>query len=201
MNPKDYMAYCNRGGAHVAKGECGLAVADCTEAIRLNPRDNAAYKNRGLAHIENGDPDLAIADFTEAIRLDPKCDEAYADRGRVYLERDDISKGLADYNALLRLASPLAEQVKPKLVNAYLRSRNQFIEKGDWDSAINACNKAVAIDPEDFETYDIRGDVYLKEGRHRSRHRRLCRSNSAPSQRHLRGSSWSRFGVFGASRV
>ena len=61
--------YCNRGNAHVAKGEHDLAVADYTAAIRNKPDDAEAYYSRGVAHEKQGDHDRAAVDYAKAREL------------------------------------------------------------------------------------------------------------------------------------
>ena len=72
LNPKDVVAYSNRGLAYQGNGKYDKAVTDLTEAIRaLDPNFTVAYFNRGLAYQEKREYDKAVADYTEAIRLDP----------------------------------------------------------------------------------------------------------------------------------
>ena len=49
LNPKDAVAYNNRGVAYYAKSDLDRAIADFNEAIRLDPKDAIAYNNRGAA--------------------------------------------------------------------------------------------------------------------------------------------------------
>ena len=49
LDPKDAVAYNNRGVAWYAKNEYDKAIADFNEAIRLDPEDAVAYINRGNA--------------------------------------------------------------------------------------------------------------------------------------------------------
>ncbi len=54
LDPKNAMAYYNRGRAWYAKGEYDRAIADSTEAIRLDPKNAMAYYNRGRAGAPRG---------------------------------------------------------------------------------------------------------------------------------------------------
>jgi tetratricopeptide (TPR) repeat protein len=64
-------AYNNRGLAYVAKSEYDLAIADCTQAIRLDPKLSAAFKCRGAAYFAKNEYDRAIAAYTDAKVLSP----------------------------------------------------------------------------------------------------------------------------------
>jgi tetratricopeptide (TPR) repeat protein len=109
LNPKDAVAYGNRGIAYRHKAKYDEAIADYTEAIRLNPKDAKAYNNRGLAYHAlgmNGNTgafDKAVADFTEYIRLDPKNAKAYKNRGFSYHERGLASEETGDLAMFMEL--------------------------------------------------------------------------------------------------
>jgi tetratricopeptide (TPR) repeat protein len=87
LDPKNALAFTNRGVAYERKGDMDRAIADYSEAIRLNPNYALASSNRGIAYARKGDNDRAIADFNEAIRLDPKNVLAFANRGIAYGKR------------------------------------------------------------------------------------------------------------------
>ena len=46
-NPKDVVAYHNRGDAYGLKGDIDRAISDYTKAIELNPNYAPAYNSRG----------------------------------------------------------------------------------------------------------------------------------------------------------
>ena len=98
LDPKNSVAYNNRGLANNAEGEYDRAIADFSEAIRLNPEYALAYNNRCLAHNNKGESDFALADCNEAIRLAPKYTRAYINRGIASLYAGSLPKALADLN-------------------------------------------------------------------------------------------------------
>src|SRR5262249_3178473 len=63
LDPKNALAFTNRGVAYERKGDMDRAIADYSEAIRLNPNYALASSNRGIAYARKGDNDRAIADF------------------------------------------------------------------------------------------------------------------------------------------
>jgi tetratricopeptide (TPR) repeat protein len=71
-DPKDVVAYFNRGTALLDQGQLDNAIANFDEAIRLDPKYGFAYSNRGNAWQAKSQYDKAISDYTEAIRIDPK---------------------------------------------------------------------------------------------------------------------------------
>src|SRR5262249_41880217 len=71
-NPKDVIAYHNRGDAYGLKGDFDHAIADYTKAIEINPNYAPAYNGRGRAYTSKGDYVHAVADVTRASELTPK---------------------------------------------------------------------------------------------------------------------------------
>ena len=69
LDSKIVMAYNNRGGAYMCKGEHEKAVADFTEAIRLDPKFAPAYNNRSHVYATRGDFYRAALDRTKAEEL------------------------------------------------------------------------------------------------------------------------------------
>src|SRR5262245_23303101 len=71
-NPKDVVAYHNRGDAYGLKGDFDHAIADYSKAIEINPNYAPAYNGRGRAYTSKGDYVHAVADVTRASELTPK---------------------------------------------------------------------------------------------------------------------------------
>jgi tetratricopeptide (TPR) repeat protein len=77
LDPKDALAYHNRGMTYSDKSDLDRAIADHSEAIRLDPKYAPAYSGRGLAYFSKGDYGRAIVDCSEAIKLAGKYTFAY----------------------------------------------------------------------------------------------------------------------------
>jgi tetratricopeptide (TPR) repeat protein len=65
-NPKDIVAYHNRGEAYGHKGDIDRAISDYTKAIVLDPNYVPAYNSRGRAYVSKGDYVRAVDDVTRA---------------------------------------------------------------------------------------------------------------------------------------
>ena len=78
----------NLGG--IAPEDCGRALADFTEAIRLNPLLNDAncFALRGEIYLARKEYDPAIADFATALRIDPNYTRIREILARAQKERD-----------------------------------------------------------------------------------------------------------------
>jgi tetratricopeptide (TPR) repeat protein len=119
-NPRNAVAYSNRGVAYNVRGDNDRAIADYDQAIRLNPSYAAAYSNRCNAYKDKGDYEQAIADCDRAIRLDPSFANAYITRGETYEAKHDLDLAIADFDRALRLDPSVAAQRGRRRVQALL---------------------------------------------------------------------------------
>ncbi len=71
-NPKDVIAYHNRGDAYGLKGDIDRAISDYTKAIVLDPNYAPAYNSRGRAYVSKGNYVRAVDDVTRAGELTHK---------------------------------------------------------------------------------------------------------------------------------
>jgi tetratricopeptide (TPR) repeat protein len=139
FDPRDTVAYHNRGAAYRAKGDNDHAIADYSEAIRLAPKNAAAHNERALAYSAKGDNDRAIADYSETIRLDPKNPVGYNNRGFAYGAKGDNDRAIADYSAAIKLA--------PQYAIAHENRGLAYRAKGQNDRAIADFKEAVRLNP------------------------------------------------------
>ena len=109
QNDKNRLAnfFIHRGIAHQAKGEFDLAIADCSEAIRLDPHNAYAFFNRGNAHRANGEYSEAIADYTESLRLDPTDADLFLNRALALQAIGALDQAIADYSQVIRVSRNL----------------------------------------------------------------------------------------------
>jgi tetratricopeptide (TPR) repeat protein len=105
LDPKDAVAYTNRGGVYYEQKDYNRAFADFNETIRLDPKYALAYMRRGNVYFVQKDYDRALADYDEAIRLDPKYALAYQNRGNAKRAKGDSKGGDGDLAEAARLAS------------------------------------------------------------------------------------------------
>ena len=68
INPKDSLAFNNRGLAYRNKGETDSAINNYDQAILISPDFALAYYNRGTAYRNLNDDDHALPDFDKSIR-------------------------------------------------------------------------------------------------------------------------------------
>jgi S1-C subfamily serine protease/Tfp pilus assembly protein PilF len=69
LDPKNDIAYANRGGAYANKGSLLQAIDDCNTAIRINPDCGLAFNNKGFAHEQLGQTAEALLSYEISCNL------------------------------------------------------------------------------------------------------------------------------------
>ncbi|GHV90800.1 hypothetical protein AGMMS50268_13030 [Spirochaetia bacterium] len=145
-----------RGDAYLEKGEYDLAIADFTEQAKLEPDSGNGISNRGKAYLRKGEYDLAILDFTQAMKLDgPSAVYHLYYRGDTYMEKEDWDSAIADYTETLRIVG------SPKY---FIRRSIAYSKKGEYDKAIEDCNKAISCYNYVADAFNTRGLTHEKKG-------------------------------------
>jgi tetratricopeptide (TPR) repeat protein len=98
VDPRNFVAWTNRGWTRHLAGDLAGAIADYTEALRLYPRYPLALNDRGFARQMQGDLAGAVTDYTAALALDPRYAEAAYNRGTAYHAAGNFRAALADYS-------------------------------------------------------------------------------------------------------
>jgi tetratricopeptide (TPR) repeat protein len=188
--PGDAQAWARRGEVHRLLGKQDLAVADCTEAIRIDPRQAEAYATRGSAYRMKGQLDLAVADCTQAVGLDPANLLAWYNRGEAYRLKGDLERAVADCTEALRLdpgyswaygtrgaalrqkgelaraVADLGENIRldPAYAWAWAVRGEAHRLAGDFDRAIADCSEALRLQPGYSLAYATRGAAFRQKG-------------------------------------
>jgi tetratricopeptide (TPR) repeat protein len=185
FNPKNAVAYFERGNAFFQKGAQERVIPDYTEAIRLGLRGSDVYHQRGMAHANQADYHLAIPDYDEAIGLDPHNSRAYHDRALAFGQKDDFERAIADLTHVLGLlrAQPVGSAVRTEpgvdgpqsgpygspadnlAVAAALSDRGfLFCKKGAYREALADFEAALRLQPRSASLHLRRGDLRFRLG-------------------------------------
>jgi len=98
LNPRDAVAYNNRGAAYGQIGNFKQQIEDSNKAIEINPEDAVAYNNRGVAYGELGNYEQEIEDCSKAIELNPNLAVSYYHRGIAYYKLGNRKQAAKDKN-------------------------------------------------------------------------------------------------------
>jgi tetratricopeptide (TPR) repeat protein len=185
FNPKNAIAYSDRGNAFFQKGHYEQAIHDYTEAIRLGLRGSDVYHQRGISHANQADYHLAIQDYDDAIRLDPHNPRAYHDRALAFGQKDDYARAIADLTHVLALlnappvgsaartergvagpqSGPYGSPVNDFSVAAALSDRGfLFCKKGACGEALADFDAALRLQPASVSVHLRRGDLHFRQG-------------------------------------
>jgi len=127
IDPKNALAYSERGIAWSEKHDDDRALADQNTAIQIDPKNALAYTRRGMIWSYKDDINRAIADYSEAIQLDPKLPVAFMLRGNAWMKKQDFRKALAIYRACsLRPGRPKGDRARKQGFERTLTSHAAF---------------------------------------------------------------------------
>jgi tetratricopeptide (TPR) repeat protein len=137
LNPKDAVAYNNRGAAYGQIGNYKQQIEDSTKALQINPKDAVAFNNRGVAYGELGNYEQEIDDCTKAIELNPKLAMAYYHRGIAYHKLGNRKQAIKDKSKAYAL-NPRKTWAKVEVVTseaaAHSTDQNKVKVVGNRDS-------------------------------------------------------------------
>ena len=166
LQPENVNALNNRGLAHMELKDYESAAADFTQAI-LKERYNAKfYLQRRACYLQLGRDDDAQADAEKVAWLgklnelnrnvtqEPKDAGKYVQLAQHLIAGGEEKVGLASYETALH--------VQPKYGRAYSSRAAFWMSQGEFDKAIEDCDRALKLDPH-FEAYSIRGDAHFQQ--------------------------------------
>jgi tetratricopeptide (TPR) repeat protein len=164
LDPRNADAYRHRANVHRRKGDLDRALADFAEALRLKPGDANLHADRALAWLARVDYGRALADNDEAIRLDPRHIVAHNNRASLLATCPDAH--LRDGRAAVASATRACELTLWKSAAAVSTLAEAHAEAGDFDSALHAQDRALALLPADSPEKDAyRARLALYRGR------------------------------------
>jgi lipoprotein NlpI len=129
----------DRGWAHHAKKDFGMAIQDYDHALRLNPDYAFSLLRRGLAYHGKNDHTRAIQDYSRAIELSPNYSAAFNNRGNVYRDMRDYDRAIQDYDEAIRL--------NPAYTLAFNNRAIAYRSKRDYGRALADHEVAARLDP------------------------------------------------------
>ena len=172
-----------------ASGQTGQARLYAENAVKFlkNPSDAFEFYAKGAAYVVLKKYDMALVSFSRAIEQDPEKIIAYIRRGRLYSQNGDFARALADFDKAIELEAgstagteqskaaskrvkdsstadiqsdprPWFENFRPGA--AYIDRGRAFIQQDDNDRAIADFTKAIELDPEGANAYNLRGVAY-----------------------------------------
>ena len=162
-NPACWIAHNNWGLALDRAGQTQEAIVHFRQALALKSDYPEAHNNWGLALNKAGRPDEAIEHFQQALDLTPDYYWAHNNWG---IALDKLGRSRS-YRALQTGLVQMPDN--PEFYNNLATS---LIQLGEPSEAIEACEHALAINPDDAKTHNNLGST-VKRGAAPGGHRTL----------------------------
>ncbi|HEV3448129.1 MAG TPA: tetratricopeptide repeat protein [Gemmataceae bacterium] len=156
QNPKDVIAYVDRGIAYGMTRRGDEAMRDYEKAIELDPRSPFAFGNRGNLWRERGEYDKALRDLDMALQIDPGMAGAYYNRALVWEGSGKPDKAIADFNE--------AEGRGFRAPELFRCRGRAWSDKNDYDRAIGDYTAALEANPLYAEALRDRGFAWECKG-------------------------------------
>ena len=186
--PDDPGAFSELGRADFTIGDYGSAVANYTISIGLGEVTPENLYGRGLAAERAGDYELAHQDSGLALSINPKdrtseslykltdgrVSKVYVDLTTGLLKnperrpgQDDKSDGAVSIAGGSKGSAPQAAATDPGRLSAALTTEAQrLLRLGDIRAAIEAARKAVALNPDNAQAFNLLATAYERSGLH-----------------------------------
>lgn len=157
LNPKNVLAYCDRGQTFYYNGDEKSALKDYKSALAIDSKCGAAYFNIGRIMSGRKNYSGAIAQYSKAIACEPENIEYLGARGKLYDTNGDHNKAIADYTKVL--------QIRPSCIWARVQRATAYDGLKDFDKAAADLSTLVERYPDDADFYEYRGKSYLGGGK------------------------------------
>lgn len=152
FNSENPISYNERGMAYFNIGDYDNAESDFNKTLKLNPSSPAAiYSNLANTMLSKGEPEKALDYINQGIATaegDEKI-QLLILKGNYYFSIGDIDSAEAAFNEAYEL-----DQENPIILT---NQATVFMERSEWDLALEKCNMALELDPEMMEAYYNRG--------------------------------------------
>jgi serine/threonine-protein kinase len=160
QRPGFIWTYLVRSLAHEQSGAFAAAEADYQTALELHPNDDAGYflsLNRGRMRLQQRNFAAAVADFQQAITLKPNLYDAYLDLARVYHQERRWDEAGRELERAIQRRPPSAA-----LANYHAERSHQLYRDQAYPESLEACDRALAIDPGYAAVHALRGRVLMQ---------------------------------------
>jgi tetratricopeptide (TPR) repeat protein len=163
INADNGTAYWNRAATYHLNSDYELASADYTKAMTYFKDDNEQlsklYDNRATNEMGQALYDKAIQDDSIAVALDSTNRNAYFTLSNLYTQNANYK---ASIKVLYKLVSFFPDNQKLQSALYYEIANNEYF-LSEFDKVVDACTKAIKLNPDYASSYYYRGKVYLKK--------------------------------------
>ena len=152
-NPVNPFLLNNLGTVQRRMGKFKEALLSYTAALGTFPTQPVFLEARASLFAEMGQPQNAIIDYSSLLNEKPNDQEALYQRGLMYLQIKNTDLAEADFKKMLEL--------NPNSVYARRGFASVAKFRGDYEDAEKIYNYLLDKDPQDFNLYAGRAELYL----------------------------------------
>jgi tetratricopeptide (TPR) repeat protein len=193
INDKDYDAYYNLGLSYFSKNDYVNAIKSFNKATAISSKDPDIFYNRGLCYYNLATNDFKEAvkldsDHSNAVcalnhvlkfMLPDNNAEIFYKQGLANIEKEEYYLAIESFRKAVQL-DPLHSKAKEslffvnKLLNTpknenslnYINLGKNFYSKSEYELAIQNFDKAISINPSNYEAYYYLGIIYAETEKH-----------------------------------
>ena len=159
LDPRNAVAYYQRGTAYSLQNKFAEALADAAKVIELRPELSVGYVLHGLSLIElrPNDWKIVMADYDKAIEVNPESAEALRLRAKLHNNNDlDFAAALADAGQAIKL--------DPSNAYGYYFRGIAYENLKNWAAAESDYSQTIKLGKSFEALYTHRGIVNLHLG-------------------------------------
>jgi len=152
---------------YFGKAEALRQLEDYQEAIKLYTRAQRAdenfariYNGRGISLREIGQAEMALNDFRSAVELDRSDPEIAANLGDILVSYQQFAQAMSFLDRAIEITAAGDKGADAKV---YRNRGWAHASLGEFEEGIADLNKAIELDPEDYETYQRVATAHLYE--------------------------------------
>ena len=164
MRPNDATHRYLYANALHERHQMNEAIGEVEAALRIAPKFAAAFTLFGRCLFEKGEVDRAEQQFSAALRYDPRISEAHYGLGNVRLRQARYAEAATEYQTAIETLRTgwSARNAQEIMWASYLRLSQALSASGKIDSALEAAQTSLQINPENIETLNQLAAVYQK---------------------------------------
>jgi tetratricopeptide (TPR) repeat protein len=150
------LTWLKKGRDHLTRGDCHLAIAAFTEAIRSTPEDPEAILLRGQAYQKEGKHEEALTDFTSALQFDTNETLHLAQEVLAAASRREFDTAATHADRSLR--------INQRLARTWSLRGSLYLEQGEWAKAESDYSRIVQLEPANGLAWLRRGEAHAGAG-------------------------------------
>jgi tetratricopeptide (TPR) repeat protein len=153
--------WLEKGNQYANEGMYKSAVDAYNQSLQLDSKNSKVFTYRGVALEHMGSYEAAMNDFEQALNINPNESGAWQGKAATYIDTNEYRQAVKAADRAIELAKLPADKAE----NAYLLRGFALNRLEDYDTAIQAFDKAIEIDPKRLDLWQNKAYSLTKLGR------------------------------------